>query len=70
MEEQDGLCFVRTLLSNAKQWLAAEGIVLLEMQFDQGEKITQIVNTTLPEAQVSILADLRGLPRLVEILHP
>jgi release factor glutamine methyltransferase len=66
----DGLRFVRTLLSNAKQWLAPEGIVLLEMQFDQGEKITQIVNTNLPDAQVSILADLGGLPRVVEILHP
>lgn len=65
----DGLHFIRTLLSNAKQWLAPEGIVLLEMQFDQGEEITQTVNTTLPGTQVSILSDLRGLPRVVEILN-
>lgn len=64
---EDGLRFIRALLVDARRWLSPGGLMLLEMQFDQGKAISNLVNTYLPGAKVEILPDLTGLPRLVEI---
>jgi release factor glutamine methyltransferase len=63
----DGLDPIRELLISAPRWLALNGLILLEMQFDQGEKIAHLAKTCLPAAQVSIHNDLAGKPRVVEI---
>lgn len=63
----DGLQHIRALLADAPRWLAPGGLLLLEMQYDQGDAITDLARARLPVAQVAVHADLAGLPRLVEI---
>lgn len=63
----DGLAFIRKLLMDAWRWLAPDGLILLEMQFDQGEAITNLAHAYLPGANTAIFADLAGLPRLIQI---
>lgn len=66
----DGLYFIRHLIADAPRWLAPGGLMLLEMQFDQGESISRLAQIYLSGAQVKVLPDLAGLPRLVEIHQP
>ncbi len=63
----DGLQAIRCLLAGAPRWLAPGGLLLLEMQYDQGEAIAALSRTYLPTADVTIHNDLAGLPRVVEI---
>ncbi len=63
----DGLHPIRSLLGGAPRWLAPGGLLLLEMQFDQGEAITTLAQARLPSAQITVHKDLAGLPRLVEV---
>lgn len=63
----DGLAFIHALIADSPRWLAPEGLLLLEMQFDQGEAIKAIVQRFLPEAQIEIIPDLAGMPRVVAI---
>jgi release factor glutamine methyltransferase len=64
---EDGLDLIRKLLASASGWLAPGGLILLEMQFDQGEKIAGLAKYYLPKARVTICNDLAGNPRMVEI---
>jgi len=63
----DGLAVIRGLLADAHRWLAPGGLLLLEMQFDQGEAIQKLARQFLPAARVTIHPDLAGLPRMAEI---
>lgn len=63
----DGLNAIRGLLAGASRWLAPGGLLLLEMQFDQGDAITSLAEACLPAARIKVHADLAGFPRLVEI---
>jgi release factor glutamine methyltransferase len=63
----DGLEVIRALVADAPRWLAPGGLLLLEMQYDQGEAISHLARAALPEAKVLVLQDLAGLPRLVKI---
>jgi release factor glutamine methyltransferase len=64
---EDGLRLIQVLLASAQTWLAPAGLILLEMQFDQGQAITEMCSRCLPGSRVTILPDLAGLPRIVEI---
>jgi release factor glutamine methyltransferase len=63
----DGLQFIRALLYDSPRWIAPGGLILLEMQYDQGEWISQIARTMFSQAKISILPDLSGLLRIVVI---
>lgn len=63
----DGLAAIRALLRDAPRWLARGGLMLLEMQPDQGQAITAMAEKHLPGARVDILEDLAGRPRLVRV---
>lgn len=67
---RDGLSSIQSLLSDAPRWLAPDGLILLEMQYDQTEAITQIARTFLPGARIKVFSDLTNLPRIVEIHNP
>ncbi len=66
----DGLALIAALLADAPRILAPGGVMLLEMQFDQGPAIHTLAMQTLPGACVTIVPDLAGLPRLVKIDAP
>lgn len=63
----DGLASIRALLDDAPRWLSPGGLLLLEMQFDQGEAIAHLAQSRFPEAQIKIINDLAGLPRVIAI---
>jgi release factor glutamine methyltransferase len=63
----DGLRAIRTLLADSPRWLAPAGLLLLEMQYDQGKAIASLAREYLPGSHVSIQNDLANLPRLVKI---
>jgi release factor glutamine methyltransferase len=64
---EDGLELIRRLFAGVQSWLAPGGVIFLEMQFDQGDKIARIAKYNLPAAQVTIHSDLAGKPRMVKI---
>jgi release factor glutamine methyltransferase len=64
---EDGLRFIRALLEDAPRWLAPGGLLLLEMQYDQGESISGLARAQFPGAAVEVIADLADLPRLVKV---
>ena len=63
----DGLAAICALLSDAPRWFSPGGLMLLEMQYDQGEAVMGLTRAALPAARVTVRPDLAGLPRLVEI---
>lgn len=64
---EDGLSAIRSLIEDAPRWLAPGGVLLLEMQHDQGDAVLELARQFLPESQAEVLRDLAGKPRLVEI---
>lgn len=61
----DGLDLIRWLLRDAKRWLAAGGLMLLEIERGQGETGLQAAQEEFGYANVRLLNDLAGLPRLL-----
>lgn len=64
---EDGLSAIRPLVEDAHRWLAPGGMLLLEMQYDQGDAILKLAREYLPASRANVLLDLAGKPRLVEI---
>ncbi|MCC6615764.1 MAG: peptide chain release factor N(5)-glutamine methyltransferase [Anaerolineae bacterium] len=63
----DGLALIRRLLDRAPDVLALDGLLLLEMQYDQGAALTALAESALPGAQIDILRDYAGHERIVRI---
>jgi release factor glutamine methyltransferase len=63
----DGLRFINELLRDAKRWWAPEGAILLEIEAGQGERAHCLAHELLPDALVTILPDLAGLPRIIMV---
>jgi release factor glutamine methyltransferase len=64
---EDGLELIRRLLKNAPDRLALGGMILLEIQYDQGQAVSNLAREGFPGAQVEVLKDLAGLDRLVKV---
>jgi release factor glutamine methyltransferase len=60
----DGLSVIRRLLTEAPDFLRADGRLLMEIGFDQGETISDLVNPAVWTLE-NILPDLQGIPRIV-----
>lgn len=66
----DGLDPIRRLLRIAPHWLAADGLMLLEIEATQGTNAFHLAREFFPEANIQLHQDLTGLDRLLEItLH-
>ena len=61
---QDGLSVIRRLLTEAPEFLKANGHLLLEIGFDQGERVRDLVDPAVWNL-TDILPDLQGIPRIV-----
>jgi release factor glutamine methyltransferase len=66
----DGLDVIRRLLALLPAVLADDGGALLEIGSDQGEAATEAALAALPGADVEVLTDLAGLPRLLRVRPP
>ena len=60
----DGLSVIRRLMQDAPRFLRNAGYLLLEIGFDQGESVQQLVNPSVLEL-IEIRPDLQGIPRIV-----
>lgn len=63
----DGLLYIRRLLADAHRWLAAGGLLLLEIEARHGDQVSGLAGELLPGSTVTVKTDLAGLPRLVYV---
>jgi len=61
---KDGLRIIRRLIREAPQFLRKDGQLLLEIGFDQGEAVSELVSHSEFHL-VEIHPDLQGIPRIV-----
>ncbi len=66
----DGLSLVRCLLADAPRWMHPGGCMLLEVEAGHGELAPAAARSLLPTADVQIISDYAGLPRLLKIQFP
>ncbi|EZH66225.1 hypothetical protein DH09_09825 [Bacillaceae bacterium JMAK1] len=64
---EDGLLFYVRLAKELPNVLADNGIVLLEIGYDQGPTVSTLMEKAFPQAQVCIHQDLNGKDRIVSI---
>ena len=60
----DGLSVIRRLLNDAPAFLCETGHLIMEIGFDQGDAVTELVNPSSWNLK-SLLPDLQGIPRIV-----
>lgn len=65
----DGLDLVRWLLRDAPAICAPGALILLEIGFDQGERVLELARVLNPQT-ADIIQDYAGLDRIVRILLP
>ncbi len=63
----DGLRLVERLLVQAATCVAAESLLLLEIESGQGEEALRMAHRTFPGAVQRVISDLAGMPRLLRI---
>jgi len=63
----DGLDIVRRLLDVVPEWLAPNGMILLEIEASQGMSAVSIAYDTFSDAEIHLHKDLSNRNRLVEI---
>ena len=66
----DGLTIIGRLLARLPGALAADGVALLEIGFDQADGIRALVAEVLPGWTCTVEADLAGLPRVARLGPP
>jgi release factor glutamine methyltransferase len=60
----DGLSLIRRLIQESPAFLKPNGHLLMEIGFDQGAVVTELVNDSAWHL-VEIKPDLQGIPRIV-----
>jgi release factor glutamine methyltransferase len=63
----DGLQYIRPLLQIAPIYLHTHGLILLEIEANQGNVVHQLARKYFPQAVIETLHDFAGHPRLVSI---
>jgi methylase of polypeptide subunit release factors len=58
---------IRRLLRMAPDWLAPDGIILLEIESTHGSEASDLARDSFPEATIHLHQDLAGRDRLLEI---
>ncbi|MBN1454395.1 MAG: peptide chain release factor N(5)-glutamine methyltransferase [Anaerolineales bacterium] len=64
----DGLDIVRRLLEITPEWLAPNGMILLEIEATQGMAVVSLAYDAFDSAEIHLHKDLAGQDRLVEIM--
>ncbi len=64
---EDGLVFIRRLLKIAPEWLAPNGLILLEIEASLGNAALSLAYDSFSEATIHLHQDLTGRDRLLEI---
>jgi len=61
----EGLSLIRRLVRDASRFLAPGGVLLMEIEASQGKTVNDLVQQSLPTAQVKTFPDLAGHDRVV-----
>jgi methylase of polypeptide subunit release factors len=64
----DGLDIIRRLLKLAPEWLAPNGLILLEVEAPRGISALNLAYDQFSEAEIHLHKDLTGNDRLLEII--
>lgn len=64
---EDGLIHIKRLLHQAQTRLSKPGVILLEIEADQGEVALSAARKAFPHASVHLHQDFQGRDRLIEI---
>jgi protein-(glutamine-N5) methyltransferase, release factor-specific len=64
----DGLDIIRRLLNIAPEWLAPNGMILLEIESTRGIQALNLARNLFSEASIHLHQDLAGQDRLLEIM--
>jgi release factor glutamine methyltransferase len=64
---EDGLSLIRKLLKIAPEWLAPNGMILLEIEASQGNQALSMAYDSFSDATIHLHQDLTGRDRLLEI---
>ncbi len=67
---KDGLRLISLLLAQLAEKLSFPGLILLEIQYDQGERVVAMAIDCFPGALITIIKDFAGLNRIVRIELP
>lgn len=65
---EDGLCLIRRLLEIAPEWLAPNGMLLMEIEANQGLKALSLAYDAFCGATIHLHQDLAHNDRLLEIM--
>ncbi|PKN88000.1 MAG: peptide chain release factor N(5)-glutamine methyltransferase [Chloroflexi bacterium HGW-Chloroflexi-8] len=63
----NGTEIIERLLIQSKNKILRPGLLLLEIQFDQGERIADFANQIFPKCEIRILQDYSGKDRLLRV---
>lgn len=63
----DGLEIIRRLIGELPKHILQPALALLEMQFDQSERVLKFTQEVIPSARITILKDLAKHPRVARI---
>ena len=63
----DGLEIIRALLDRVPRVLRSDGVALVEIGSDQGERLAVEVDARMPGWSCEVLPDLSGLPRVARL---
>jgi len=64
---EEGLDYIKPLIKDAKSWLAADGLLLLEIDANQEFVATDYATEQFPNASIQVIPDLAGHPRILSI---
>jgi len=64
----DGLNIVRQLLEIAPEWMAPNGMIMLEIEASQGMSAVSLAYDAFDKAEIHLHQDLAGHDRLIEIM--
>jgi release factor glutamine methyltransferase len=64
----DGLDLIRRLLAVTHEWLAPNGMMLLEIEATHGNQALELAHKMFPQASIQLHPDLAGQDRLLQIL--
>lgn len=61
----DGFALVEQVIRGAKQWLTKNGLLVVEIGYDQGERARQRARSVFSSGSIQIQKDLAGFDRIV-----
>lgn len=63
----DGLDFYRKIIDKAPEFLKKDGVLFLEIGYDQGDAVSEIINAKLANKSIDIIKDLDNYDRIVKV---